>query len=109
MPRGGSCARPPSSVTGGTGLGEWDVRSLAGHTSRALVTVETYLARPASAADLASATGYFRSTRAAAADAAVVARGRDAGAALGSDPAGAGFCAGARGSACGQERCGGDR
>jgi len=29
------------------GLGEWDVRSLVGHTSRALLTVETYLARPA--------------------------------------------------------------
>ena len=25
------------------GLGEWDVRSLVGHTSRALLTVETYL------------------------------------------------------------------
>src|SRR5262244_524873 len=36
------------------GLGEWDVRALVGHTSRALVTVETYLARPAAAADVAS-------------------------------------------------------
>lgn len=26
------------------GLGEWDVRSLVGHTNRALLTVETYLA-----------------------------------------------------------------
>jgi len=68
-------------------LGEWDVRSLVGHTSRALVTVETYLARPASAADVASTADYFRATRAAAAQPAVVARGRDAGTALGSDPA----------------------
>ena len=30
------------------GLGEWDVRSLVGHTSRALLTVEAYVARPAS-------------------------------------------------------------
>jgi uncharacterized protein (TIGR03083 family) len=71
------------------GLGEWDVRSLVGHTSRALVTVETYLTRPAPAADVASAADYFRATRAAAAELAVVARGRDAGTALGSDPAAA--------------------
>ena len=71
------------------GLGEWDVRALVGHTSRALVTVETYLARPAAAADIASATEYFRATRATAAGPAVAARGRDAGAALGSDPAAA--------------------
>jgi Mycothiol maleylpyruvate isomerase N-terminal domain len=69
------------------GLGEWDVRSLVGHTSRALVTVESYLARPATAADVGSAAGYFRAARAAAAGPAVAARGREAGAALGSDPA----------------------
>ena len=61
------------------GLGEWDVRALVGHTSRALLTVETYLARPAPAADVASAADYFRATRTAAAGAAVAARGRDAG------------------------------
>src|SRR3954447_15242646 len=71
------------------GLGEWDVRALVGHTSRSLLTVETYLARPAAAAELASAVDYFRATRAAAADAAVAARGRDAGSALGTDPAAA--------------------
>jgi len=71
------------------GLGEWDVRALVGHTSRALVTVETYLARPAAAADVASAPDYFRATSAAAADPAVAARGRDAGTALGGDPAAA--------------------
>ena len=71
------------------GLGEWDVRALVGHTSRALATVETYLARPAAAVDVASAPDYFRATRAAAAGPAVMARGRDAGTALGSDPAAA--------------------
>jgi len=70
-------------------LGEWDVRALVGHTSRALATVETYLARPAPAAEIGSAPDYFRATRAAAAGPAVAARGRDAGTALGSDPAAA--------------------
>jgi Mycothiol maleylpyruvate isomerase N-terminal domain len=91
MRRGGSSGRSPSPVTRGTGraLGEWDVRALVGHTSRALVTVETYLARPAPSAEIASAADYFRATRAVAAGPAVVARGRDAGTALGSDPAAA--------------------
>jgi uncharacterized protein (TIGR03083 family) len=71
------------------GLGEWDVRALVGHTSRSLMTVETYLARPAAAAEVACAADYFRAARAAAADRAVAARGRDAGAALGADPAAA--------------------
>ena len=69
------------------GLGEWDVRALVGHTSRSLLTVEMYLARPAEAVEVASAMEYFRVTRAAAAGPAVAERGRDAGAALGSDPA----------------------
>jgi uncharacterized protein (TIGR03083 family) len=71
------------------GLGEWDVRALVGHTSRSLVTVEIYLARPAAAAEMASAADYFRATRAAAAGPVVAARGRDAGTALGADPAAA--------------------
>jgi hypothetical protein len=69
------------------GLGEWDVRALVGHTSRSLLTVEMYLARPASTVEVASASDYFRATRAAAAGPAVAARGRDAGDALGADPA----------------------
>jgi uncharacterized protein (TIGR03083 family) len=69
------------------GLGEWDVRALVGHTSRSLLTVETYLGRPAAAVEITSAGDYFRATRAAAADPAVAARGRDAGAALGTDAA----------------------
>ena len=71
------------------GLGEWDVRALVGHTSRSLLTVETYLDHPAPAAELAGAPDYFRAISAIAADPAVAARGRDAGAALGADPAAA--------------------
>jgi len=69
------------------GLGEWDVRALVGHTSRSLLTVETYLARPAAAVEVASAVDYFRATRSAASGPEVAARGRDAGTALGPDPA----------------------
>jgi uncharacterized protein (TIGR03083 family) len=71
------------------GLGEWDVRALVGHTTRSLLTVEAYVARPAAAVEVASAADYFRVTRAIAADPAVAARGRDAGAGLGADPAAA--------------------
>ncbi|WP_298459741.1 maleylpyruvate isomerase N-terminal domain-containing protein [uncultured Cellulomonas sp.] len=71
------------------GLGEWDVRALVGHTSRSLLTVEAYLADPATAVDVPSAPDYYRATRAIAAGPGVARRGRDAGAALGDDPAGA--------------------
>lgn len=71
------------------GLGEWDVRSLVGHTSRSLLTVEAYLARPAERVDVGSAADYYRATRAIAAGPDVAARGREAGQALGRDPAGA--------------------
>jgi hypothetical protein len=70
-----------------SGLGEWDVRALVGHTSRALLTVETYLGRPAPVVELTSVADYFRSTSAVAASPAVAERGREAGTALGSDPA----------------------
>jgi mycothiol maleylpyruvate isomerase-like protein len=73
----------------GPGLGEWDVRALVGHTSRALLTVESYLARPAAAVEVASAVDYFSAVSASGDPAAVAARGRDAGAALGHDPAAA--------------------
>jgi uncharacterized protein (TIGR03083 family) len=67
-------------------LGEWDVRSLVGHTSRALLTVEAYLARPAPSAVLASPVAYFAAARELAAGPDVAARGREAGEALGPDP-----------------------
>src|SRR3954463_4308468 len=69
------------------GLGEWDVRALVGHTSRSLLTVEAYLDRPAAGVEVASAGDYLRRTRAVAAGPAVAARGREAGAALGAEPA----------------------
>lgn len=71
------------------GLGEWDVRSLVGHTSRALLTVEQYLDRPAASVDVESAVDYYRATRGPARGPEVAARGRDAGTALGGDPAAA--------------------
>lgn len=69
------------------GLGEWDIRALVGHTSRSLLTVETYLARPAAVVEIPFAADYYRATRATAAGPAVADRGRQAGAALGADPA----------------------
>jgi uncharacterized protein (TIGR03083 family) len=71
------------------GLGEWDIRALVGHTSRSLLTVETYLGQPAPAVEVSSALDYYRATSAAAAAPAVARRGRDAGAALGAYPAAA--------------------
>ena len=73
----------------GPGLGEWDLRALVGHTSRALLTVETYLQRPAEREDLATAAAYVVAGQRLAADAGggVAQRGRDAGEALGPRPA----------------------
>lgn len=70
----------------GPALGVWTVRDLVGHTSRALLTVEAYLARPADAVELTSPGDYLRTALASIGDPEAVAqRGRDAGAALG-DP-----------------------
>jgi hypothetical protein len=67
-------------------LGEWSVRDLAGHTSRALLTVETYLDGHASSVDVPSPAAYFAAMAGSTGDPAAVAqRGRDAGAALGPD------------------------
>lgn len=71
------------------GLGVWDVRALVGHTSRALLTVEQYLQRPAATVDVPSTTAYYLATRAIAAGDEVAERGRAAGLALGDDPVGA--------------------
>lgn len=82
----------PPTAWDGPGLGAWDLRALVGHTSRSLVTVVEYLARPAAAEEIATPEAYYAAVvRIAGADpAAVVERGRAAGAALGDDPA-AGF------------------
>jgi len=71
------------------GLGTWTVRSLAGHTSRAILTVDQYLAKPApDSAELADAESYLlaASTGGVNHDD-VAARGVAAGVALGDDPA----------------------
>lgn len=70
------------------GLGEWTVRDLVGHTSRSLVTVETYLDAEPGEVTVASALDYYVAVRAAAAGPAVAERGRRAGAAMGADPSG---------------------
>jgi uncharacterized protein (TIGR03083 family) len=68
-------------------LGEWTVRDLVGHTNRALLTVETYLDTPSETVDVTRPTDYFLRAKASLADpAAVAARGREAGQALGDDP-----------------------
>lgn len=73
------------------GLGVWDLRALVGHTSRSLVTVTTYLDRPAATEDLLTPAHYVAATtEMAATDAdAVAERGRQAGRDLGPDPAAA--------------------
>jgi len=77
--------RIPEDRWGGPGLGEWDLRSLVGHTSRSLVTVETYLNQPADTEEVPTPAAYY----VAIADldnAAVAERGRQAGQALGDNP-----------------------
>jgi hypothetical protein len=74
-------------------LGEWCVRDLVGHTSRALLTVEAYLAAGAEApppVTVASPAGYYRLAMASLGEPSEVAeRGRTAGLDLGADPEGA--------------------
>jgi hypothetical protein len=75
----------PADAWPGPGLGEWDLRSLVGHTSRSLITVETYLRQPADREEAASAAAYYDAISTVD-PAAVVGRGREAGRALGDDP-----------------------
>lgn len=70
------------------GLGEWTVRDLVGHTSRSLVTVVDYLERPVPEEVVTSAAAYLVAISDGSFDAAAVTeRGREAGRALGEDPA----------------------
>ncbi len=81
--------RVPDSAWTGPGLGDWDLRSLVGHTSRSLITVSEYLKTPADHEDIADAAGYYVHVKAASAGmdpAQIVERGRQAGQALGADP-----------------------
>jgi len=69
------------------GLGIWTVRDLVGHASRALLTVELYLAKPAAQREVMRPVDYYLRARAGLADpGSVAARGREAGMALGPDP-----------------------
>ena len=81
----------PSTAWDGAGLGEWDLRSLVGHTSRSLSTVTAYLAQPAAGIDVPSTAAYYQWTvqQIGADPAGVAERGRQAGIALGEDPAAA--------------------
>jgi uncharacterized protein (TIGR03083 family) len=85
----GQVERIPVARLGEPGLGEWDVRALVGHTSRSLVTVDTYLDQPADEVAVESAAEYYAAIAASLTgnDPAVAERGRQAGAALGEDPA----------------------
>jgi len=80
----------PMALLDGPGLGDWDLRALVGHTSRSLVTVETYLDQPAAQQDVATAAQYYLAIAGAlgASGPEIVERGRRAGEALGDDPAG---------------------
>ena len=78
----------PHDAWDGPGLGEWTVRDLVGHTSRSLVTVIDYLARPVAEEVVLSAPAYYTAISAGTIDAdAVTERGRQAGRDLGDDPA----------------------
>jgi uncharacterized protein (TIGR03083 family) len=79
----------PPTGWNGPGLGEWDLRALVGHTSRAVSTVTTYLKRPAAQVRVASAARYYAQIKQQTAGdlSAVTERGRQAGAALGPQPA----------------------
>ncbi len=84
--------RIPGDRWDGPGLGEWDLRSLVGHTSRSLITVSTYLQTSAEREDVATPQEYYVRIREVASNAgadAIVERGRQAGRNLGADPAAA--------------------
>jgi uncharacterized protein (TIGR03083 family) len=55
-------ANVPSTAWNAPGLDDWTVRTLAGHTSRALSTVLTYLGRPAEKVQVESAADYYLAT-----------------------------------------------
>jgi hypothetical protein len=82
-------ARIPVAELAGPGLGAWDLRALVGHAARSLTTVETYLDQPAAEVALPRAADYYLAIAATLAGGgdAVLERGRQAGLALGEDPA----------------------
>jgi uncharacterized protein (TIGR03083 family) len=82
----------PGDAWSKPGLGDWDVRSLVGHTSRSLVTVCTYLQTTAEREDVTTPQEYYLRVTPSALGidpADVAERGRQAGRDLGDDPASA--------------------
>lgn len=80
----------PENRWNGPGLGEWDLRSLVGHTSRSLTTVATYLDSPADTEDIASPEQYYvhvKELTSVLGQDEILERGRRAGVDLGADPA----------------------
>jgi uncharacterized protein (TIGR03083 family) len=79
----------PRERYAGPGLGDWDLRSLVGHTGRSFVTVATYLTTRAAGVAAPSPSAYFTVVARLVTDemsAAIHQRGVDAGHALGDDP-----------------------
>lgn len=77
----------PATSWDGPGLGDWDLRSLVGHTSRSLITVSSYLRIPAEREDVTGPAHYYALLRGYAAGSPdIVERGREAGRVLGADP-----------------------
>ncbi|WP_071286694.1 maleylpyruvate isomerase N-terminal domain-containing protein [Mycolicibacterium llatzerense] len=77
----------PATSWDGPGLGDWDLRSLVGHTSRSLITVSSYLRIPAEREDVTGPARYYALLRGYAAGSPdIVERGREAGRVLGADP-----------------------
>jgi uncharacterized protein (TIGR03083 family) len=77
----------PANAWAEPGLGEWDIRGLTGHASRALSTVEAYLSTPATGERVAGPVDYFLTVRGSAAPDVIARRGRETGQALGGEPA----------------------
>jgi uncharacterized protein (TIGR03083 family) len=78
--------RIPPDRWDGPGLAEWDLRSLVGHTSRSLITVETYLGQHADTEEVPTPAAYYVAV-AGIDPSSVVGRGVAAGKALGDNPA----------------------
>jgi uncharacterized protein (TIGR03083 family) len=81
----------PETAWSQPALGEWDVRGLAGHASRALTTVETYLeapgTAPAAGKRVDGPVAYYLAVRNSTTPDAIAQRGRETGDALGKNPA----------------------
>jgi Mycothiol maleylpyruvate isomerase N-terminal domain len=77
--------RIPDNRWEGPGLGKWNLRSLVGHTSRSLITVQTYLGQPAEAEELPTPAAYYVAVAGIDPES-VVGRGVAAGKALGENP-----------------------